>query len=296
MFKLPFSLIPTKQLRRIARVFFGLSDKIKGISPFLEANLKKAELEFSVREYLSMCLFSSMIFFLFFWMLLSITLMPFGIERFYLKGMVIAFILAAFAFFQQIFYPRLISNRRIVSLEKNLLAALQNLLVQLNSGIPLFDILVNISKENYGEVSKEFSLAIKEINAGKDQIEVLEEIAAKNPSLFFRRAIWQFVNGMKSGADMSTVISEIINSLSDEQALQIQRYGSQLNPLAMFYMLIAVIMPSLGMTFLIVISSFVAPSAMAIKFVFWGLFAVVLFFQIMFLGVIKSRRPNLLGD
>ena len=32
MFKLPFSLIPTKQLRGIARVFFGLSDKIKGIS------------------------------------------------------------------------------------------------------------------------------------------------------------------------------------------------------------------------------------------------------------------------
>ena len=152
-------------------------------------------------------------------------------------------------------YPKLIANKRIKKLEVNLLPALQSMLIQLNSGVPLFDILVGISKGDYGEISKEFSTVVKEINTGKPQVDALEDIAVENPSLFFRRAIWQIVNGMKAGSDMSNVIKEIINSLSEEQVLQIQRYGGQLNPLAMFYMLVAVIMPTLGMTFLIVISA-----------------------------------------
>ena len=170
------------------------------------------------------------------------------------------------------------------------------MLVELNSGVPLFGILVNISKADYGEVSNVFSIAIKEINAGKQQIETLEELAAINPSLFFRRAVWQIVNGMKSGADMASVVSEIIDSLSEEQLLQIQRYGSQLNPLAMFYMLTVVIAPSLGMTFLIILSSFISLSEFTLKGIFWGLLGVVIFFQIMFMGLIKSKRPNLLSD
>ncbi|MEA2036371.1 MAG: type II secretion system F family protein [Nanoarchaeota archaeon] len=197
---------------------------------------------------------------------------------------------------QQIAYPKISTNRKVREIEKNLLAALQNILVQLNSGVPLFDILVNISKGGYGGVSKEFSKVVKAINAGKPQIETLENMAAINPSLFFRRAIWQLVNGMKSGANMSNVINEIINLLSEEQILQIQRYGSRLNPLAMFYMLMVVIVPSLGMTSLIILASFISLSEFATKFMFWGLYGFVIFFQIMFMGIIKSKRPNLLGD
>jgi hypothetical protein len=101
---------------------------------------------------------------------------------------------------------------------------------------------------------------------------------------------------MKSGADMSNVINEIIKLLAEEQILQIQRYGSQLNPLAMFYMLLVVIMPSLGTTFLIILTSFVSMPSILSKAIFWGVYATIFFLQIMFMGVIKSRRPNLLED
>lgn len=99
---------------------------------------------------------------------------------------------------------------------------------------------------------------------------------------------------MKSGSDVSIVIRQVIASLSEEQLVQIQRYGGQLNPLAMFYMLVTVILPSLGITFLIVISSFVASSEFITKLIFWGLYGFVFFFQIMFIGIIKTRRPTLL--
>ncbi|MBW2981013.1 type II secretion system F family protein [Candidatus Woesearchaeota archaeon] len=235
-------------------------------------------------------------FFIFFGFFLVFILVLAGVEKFLSFSLTTSFLVTILVFLQQIAYPRMYVNRRIKGIERNLMGALQNILIQLNSGVPLFDILVNISKGDYGEISKEFTTVVKEINAGRHQIETLEELAATNPSLFFRRAIWQLVNGMKSGADMSNVINEIIDLLSQEQILQIQRYGSQLNPLAMFYMLMVVIAPSLGTTFLIILSSFISMPGAVAKMIFWGLYAIIIFFQLMFMGVIKSRRPNLLEE
>jgi len=152
-----------------------------------------------------------------------------------------------------------------------------------------------VSTENYGEIAAEFRKAVRKINSGTSQIEVLEEMAANNPSLFFRRAIWQIANGMKSGAEITTIIQQAISALSQEQVIEIQRYGSQLNPLAMFYMIMVVILPSLGMTFLIMILSFLSASSFLTKLIFFILYGIVVFFQIMFLGIIKTKRPNLLG-
>lgn len=296
MIRIPFSFIPPKHLQGMSRIFLGIGDFLSRWFPLLDVNLRQAKIDIEPREYLSMCLFSSVFFYVLSTFFLIILLKSFGTKNYFLRSAFIALIFFFFIFLQQLMYPKLITKKRIKRLENNLLPSLQSMLIQLNSGVPLFDILVNISKGDYGEISTEFSTVVKEINAGKPQIDALEEIAIENPSLYFRRSIWQLVNGMKAGSDMSNVIKEIINSLSEEQVLQIQKYGGQLNPLAMFYMLIAVIVPTLGMTFLIIISSFIAFGETATKIVFWSLLGFVCFFQIIFLGVIKSRRPNLLGE
>lgn len=294
--KLPYSFLSVRVLRDLSRNMLGISNKLIPFFPFLDLNLKRAEIDIEKKEYLGMCLIATSLFFIFILFFLGIILFKAEVKNFYLATLVIALILALFILFQQLMYPKIIASRRVKAIDKNLLSVLQNILVQLNSGVPLFQILVNVSKSDYGAVSVEFSKAVREINTGRHQIEVLEEMATKNPSVYFRRAIWQIVNGMKSGADLSNVITEVISALSEEQVIQIQRYGSQLNPLAMFYMLVAVILPALGTTFLIIISSFIALSSEMTKMVFWGLYASVLFFQIMFMGIIKSKRPNLLGD
>lgn len=296
MFKLPYSLLPTKRLIIASHSFLGIGEVLQNFFPFLKMHLKQSELDFSAKEYLSMCFFSSLIFLIFFSFFLIIVLFSTGVEKFILFSVSTSLFITLFVFFQQIAYPKLYVNKKIKDIERNLIAVLQNLLVQLNSGVPLFDSMVNISKGQYGEISREFANAVKAINAGTPQIDKLEEMAAINPSLFFRRSVWQLVNGMKSGSDMSSVIEETINLLSEEQVLQIQRYGSQLNPLAMFYMLTVVIIPALGTTFMIMISSFIALPEMTTKIIFWGFYAVVMFFQIMFIGIIKSKRPNLLGE
>ncbi|MFH1053262.1 MAG: type II secretion system F family protein [Candidatus Woesearchaeota archaeon] len=192
-------------------------------------------------------------------------------------------------------YPKLSAFKRIKNIDRNLLPALRTILIQVNSGIPLFNVLVGISSEDYGEISVEFKKVVKEINTGTPEVEALEVVSSQNPSVYFRRAVWQLVNGIKSGASVEIVIREVINALSQEQLIEIENYGSTLNPLAMFYMLVAIILPALGMTLMIVVASFMNISEAGVKMMFWGLYSIVVFAQIMFLGLIRSKRPNLLG-
>ncbi len=288
----PFSVLPPKVLKPISKKFIVFAKKLEPTFPFLKLHLEQAQAKISSREYLSMSFASTLILFV----VISIIagFISISLEKSFLIGPLIALIISIFVFIEQLAYPRLLSNKRVRNLERNLLAALQDLLIQLNSGVPLFNILLNISEGNYGEVSTQFKKAVKQINAGVPQIDALEKISKETPSLFFRRTIWQIVNGMKAGSDLKSVIKEVTENLSEEQLLQIQKYGSTLNPLAMFYMLIAVILPALGITLVIILLSFISLSDIATKMVLWGIYGFVLFFQIIFLGIIKSRRPNLL--
>ena len=157
-----------------------------------------------------------------------------------------------------------------------------------------FNILVNISSSDYGELSEEFKKVVRKINAGLPQIDVLEQLGENNSSIFFKRTLWQLSNGMRAGSDISRVIVESINTLNEEQVIQIQNYGNKLNPLIMFYMLISVIMPALSLTFLIIISSMLGLKSGIVTLMFIGVFVIVVIIQIMFLGMIKSIRPSLL--
>lgn len=292
MITVPFSFLPPRLLRKLSSKLFWLGNRIADRYKDLKLSLDQADIKLSPTEYVSMCLTSSLFFFLGFSAFLSLILAKLEISIIF--GIIGTLFLSLFILSQQLIYPRLKANKRIKDIERNLLPALQNMLVQLNSGVPLFNVMATISDADYGGVSQQFKIAVRKINAGNQQIPVLETLARNNPSLHFRRTLWQMINGMKTGSDMSDVIKLSISNLSEEQLIQIQRYGSQLNPLAMFYMIIAVIIPALGVTFIMIMSSFLNLTPYATKFIFWGLLAAVFFFQLMFLGILKLRRPNLL--
>ena len=292
MIKIPFAFLPPQLLYKYSRYFLGFSEKLEPRFHFLTLNLEQTESRIKPLEYISMCLASMTIFFAF-CLIVCFIITGLGVPLFI--SIPIVLFICLFVFMQQMAYPKLVASRRIRGIEINLLPALQDMYIQLNAGVPLFNILVNIAHADYGGVSEEFSKGVREISAGRSQVDVLEEMAVRNPSVLFRRALWQLVSGMKEGSDISSLIKEVMQAVSDEQLTQIQRYGGQLSPLALFYMLIAIIAPSLGITFIIILSSFIALSETTTKAIFYALFIITLFFQIMFLGMIKTRRPTLIS-
>jgi len=290
-FQIPFTFSDIEILKRRSKKFIRLSSTKK---TNLDMHLKNAGLNIDKREYLSIIYRRFVFNMLIFSVITTSLLGVFKTKYFYVFGLGLSLLVSGFILFSQFNYPRIFSLNKQRDIEKNLIPVLQDMMVQLNSGVPIFRILINISETDYGGVSYEFKKIVKEINSGVSQIDAIENYAKVNTSKYFRRVLWQISNGMRSGSDINIVIQEEIKNLSEEQTIQIQTYGSKLNPLVVFYMLIAIILPSLGVTFLVIIASLLNIEKTVARMIFLVILVMVVFIQIMFLGMIKSRRPSLL--
>ena len=260
--------------------------------PGLSVKLKQAEMEISADNYLGKSIITS--FFFGFFGLIVMILFNFIVNP---GGNFIAFVvfIPVFLFVTVFIYnlvgPSRVVSKKVLDIEANLLFSLRHLLIEIRSGISNYDSFVSLSKSDYGAVSIEFSKLVKNISYGVSETQALEELMIKNPSINFRRVIWQILNAIRSGSDLSGIIEELVKEYSLEQKTKIKMYGGQLNSLALVYMIFAIIMPSIGITFLIILSFF---SDFAVN---EGILALVLLvivvFQFMFIGVVKSKRPRI---
>jgi archaeal flagellar protein FlaJ len=292
IFKIPFTFSTLEKIKKQSK-FFTARIKYKRNSKLGE-NLINSNIDISREEYLGVCIKTVLITFFVLYLLSTTVFLFLKLQWAFLLGVLFSAIFSGFVFFSQMAYPRVYVMKRQNNIEKNLISALQDILVQLESGVPLFSVLVNISSADYGELSVEFKKAVRKISAGQPEQEVLEEMSEKNPSIYFKRTLWQISNGMNAGSDMAIVVRDSTRALNEEQMIQIQNYGNKLNPLIVFYMLIAVIIPALSITFLTIISSLIGLPKDMTQMLFIGLFIFVILVQVMFLGIIKSRRPSLL--
>lgn len=290
--KIPFSFYPEKFLDNFSRLFLRLSKKIASKQKNLQLYFEQAAFPVKPEKYLALCFAATFLNLILF---LAVFIIIFKIANAkLLYGIIIALILVFFMYLQQMNYPKLIIMRRVRDINVNLLPALRALMIQLNAGVTFFNAMKNIAKSNYGLISEEFQKAINAMESGVPAVEALEKISRNNPSIFFRRAIWQIITGMQVGADISIVLKEIVNSLLQEQITEIQAYGGRLSPLAMFYIVISIIFPTLGVTFVIVLSTFVQALGQNYKLIIFTILGLVILLQIIFLGMIKARRPPLI--
>ncbi|MCS7134632.1 MAG: type II secretion system F family protein [Candidatus Pacearchaeota archaeon] len=290
--KIPFSFYPERFLEKLSKIFLPIGKKIATKQKNLQLYFEQADISIKPDKYLALCYATTMLNFIIFTSLFIIIFKIVNANLLY--GFLIAFILVFFMFLQQMNYPKLLIIRRIRNINVNLLPAIRALMIQLNAGITFFNAMKNIAKSNYGLISVEFQKAINSMESGVPAVEALEKISRNNPSIFFRRAIWQIITGMQVGADISIVLREIVNSLVQEQITEIQAYGGRLSPSTMFYMVFSIIFPALGITFVIVLSTFVRPLGENYKLIIFSILGFVVLFQIIFLGIIKSRRPPLI--
>lgn len=292
--RIPFSMLPQKLTKKLAKRFYGVSKTLSKFFPEIGLNLTQSGLPFENEEYLAITVLNTIFnFFLFFTLLFFILIIA---KVFTLINLMLVILgalgLCAFTSFMSIAYPKTIALKRKKQLEKDLLFALRELLIRSRSGIPLYDSMVGISNSNYGLVSEEFKRTVKEIESGRAISDALEDMVLRNPSEYFRGAIWQIINSMKAGTDVSRTLKASVETLSKEQMVEIKSYGAELNPLALVYMMLSVVIPTLGITFLIILSSFLKINIT--KEIFYAILGFLALFQFFFIGIIKTRRPSLI--
>lgn len=290
---IPFNILPVPLIQAISSRFYGLGLKLSKIFPYLKLELSQAEISYDEKEYSAIILAMGVIYFFFGFIISLLFSIRFFPDIFILTGLIGGVSLGGFIMLQVAFYPKVKGKQKIREIERNLIFALRTMTVEIKSGVSLFDTLNIIAEGDYGALSTEFKKAVKEIETGTMEEVALEKLARYNPSLFFRRSIWQIINGMKAGADVSNVMEELVATMIREEKLQITKYGNSMKLLSLMYMMLGVIIPALGVTFLIVLSSF--PQMQLGEFLFWMLLVFVVVGEFMYLGILKSKTPNLMG-
>lgn len=174
-------------------------------------------------------------------------------------------------------------------IDKDVLFAGRFLLIKLNSGKPLLNAIIDASN-SYGVANKYFKEIVRDIELGTPLEEALDKASRYCPSEKMRRILFQISNALRIGVDVTNYLEAILDEIAEDQLLEIKSYGKKLSGITLFYMLFAVVIPSLGITMLITVISLINVQIDA------GMFMLVLFMLIViefiFISIFKSIRPN----
>ncbi len=197
------------------------------------------------------------------------------------------FFLFSLAFMLQV--PKGSIRRREREINREVLFAGRYLLVKIESGYPLFNSLIDAARMK-NRIAKYFKEIVDEINTGTPIEAALEGAREYNASQKFKKILWQILSSLKTGTEVAGSLRSILKNIANEELVEIKGYGKKLNSYMLFYMVLACIVPSLGISLFIIIASFLGLAVVTAHFiiVLIGIFFVQLFFIIM----IKASRPD----
>ncbi|HQT45077.1 MAG TPA: type II secretion system F family protein, partial [Candidatus Micrarchaeota archaeon] len=150
----------------------------------------------------------------------------------------------------------------------------------------------SVAVAGYGKVSDEFEKSYKDISLGRSTIDSLEDMAVRTRSQYLKKTVWQIVTTIRSGSNLSTTLKSMVTMLVNYQYGLIKKYNSELNFLVLLYLLAAAVIPTVGVTVLVIFSVF---GILGInETVFFGVVMISFILQLTLIGFIKMERPNII--
>ena len=153
---------------------------------------------------------------------------------------------------------------------------------------PLLNALIEVATSK-GITAKYIKEIVDDINTGSTIEDALNNAMIYSPSEKLRKILFHINNALTLGIDVTKPLESVLKEITKEEELEITKYGKKLNTLIIFYMLGAVILPSLGVAIFIVISSFLNSNIGLSGLMVLAFFIVVL--EFIFITIFKSARP-----
>ncbi len=292
--RIPVLLLPLETVRKAGRRMRGLGRRLAKMQPQLDATLSRIEVDVRPEEYAVGSLISSFIYgLLIFAVALVATWFRGTVEQPLLLSVAMGLGMWLLFFLLHMIYPSIILKKIAIKESKDLLFALREIMMGVKSGVPLFSAIRNVGNADYGYISQDFRWITEQIEGGVPEREALKNLAIKTESEYLKRAVWQIVNALESGAAMGNALTGIVESAEGYIYRDIKNYSSNLNFLILIYMLVAVVVPSLGVTFMVLLSAFgnVGVSVGSVV----GLIAISALAQIAMIGYMSATRPEVFG-
>ncbi|MGN1185558.1 MAG: type II secretion system F family protein [Methanobrevibacter wolinii] len=217
------------------------------------------------------------------------------ILSYYFLSIEIALILIIFlllVFYFIIKLPEIKKRNLYTNISREIPFALRQMAIELKSGKGLNDVLLSISKSDYGILSIEFSRVINEVKYGMYIEDSLINMSKRVNSKSLNRLIYQIITSKKLGSNLSNALSIIAEDTSFNMRIKLKNYSQKLNAFIMIYTFIVILIPVVFLIILIgastVIGDVINPDVLIILYLFF--FPMI----ILFMGVlIKKLEPKI---
>lgn len=208
-----------------------------------------------------------------------------------LKSVLISapFIISLVMMTQVMNFPSMKARRKAKNVESNLLYALRHMTVQVRSGATLFEAMKSVAFSDYGAISSDMDVAVKQVASGFPMANAIDSLAMRNRSKNYKKILWQLENAIRTGSDIGQVLMSMSENYFEDQKIAIQKFGKEMNTITMVFLITTVIFPVMGVIVL-VLTALIPVQSIPSSFLFIFLF-IVAFVQMMIIGYIKEKRP-----
>jgi len=239
--------------------FHGIGVRLISLYPNVRYDLKNIGVDFPAEHYCSAAFLSGLIWALLVSLFLGIFLsavpsipLPLRIALPLIVGF-LAFLISTIFY---LFYPKMMGKTIGTTIDRELIFAMRDMLIQISSGIPLFTVIENIGSSNYGYVSMEFKRVATNVKGGSSLLHELELMAIRTQSEYLKKISWQLVTAIRSGANLTATLKSVVKVLVDYQFSISKSFNAELNFIILIFMLLSAVLPTIGTTVLVIFSVF----------------------------------------
>ncbi len=292
--RIPLMLFPLSSAQTLGPRFRGVGVKLVSFYPSVRYDLVNIGIRIKAEYYGAIAFFSAavwaLLISLFVGLLLSVSAStPAALKL--LFPILAFFVVLLFFLVLHLAYPRMIGKGMAAKIDKELIFAMRDMLIQISSGIPLFTVIENIGNSSYENISEEFRIVSRKVKGGSPLLQELENMAIRTQSEYLKKITWQLVTAIRSGANLTTTLRSIVKLLVDYQFSLSKSFNAELNFIILIYLMAAAVLPTIGTTVLVIFSVFgllgISPE------VFAGIIALSFLGQLAIIGYVKLKRPSM---
>jgi len=291
--RIPVMLLSSRDIERVGRRLKPVGRYVLLMQPGLKRVLPKIGYKLGPEEYCAASFLSSLIYGILLFAISFAATTAGGSEQPLQLALAAGIGMWAVALMLHLAYPNIILNKVSTKESKDLLFALREIIMGVDSGVPLFDSMRNVAGADYGYVSTAFGDVVRNIEGGMPEADALRTLALRTESEYLKRTVWQMVNALESGASMEAALLDTVESIEGYTYRDIKNYSSNLNFLLLLYMLVASVVPSLGITLMVLLSAFSGIGVDLTTIAVLVGFSTVA--QAVMIGYMGSTRPELFG-
>ncbi|WP_461866520.1 type II secretion system F family protein [Thermococcus sp.] len=212
-----------------------LSNSFKG----LEYDLYRANIKMSKDTYVALTLVVSVVLFIFAFAVGILVYFPYGISfLFGLLGLI-------FGFIYMRTYPKLVWKNRVAEVEKALPYALRHMASLLSAGVGITEAMVSVASANYGVISEEFDLMIRDMRTGASLEDALTKFEEKMNSESVSRTVKQILRAIKFGGNLADILYKLAEDFAFDYRMKLVEYVQKINGISFVYMFLTIVMPTM---------------------------------------------------